>query len=275
MAQQTELQKRVLTGLIGGALFLAILIFGDKAWVSLLAALLSVGMLYEYVGMFLSLPDAAEKRFGLLAGAWLVAYVNFWVPGMCFELLVTCFLGLFGYFLFTAPRHQGSDFQTHLRELVYSIFGYVYLVFLPLLLPSLRVGARGLHFVILFFLIVWAGDTGAYFAGRKYGKRKLFPVISPKKTQEGAIGGLLAGLGVTLIYKLAFLPSLHWTGVVIMPLVVGVTAIIGDLCESFLKRAFDKKDSGSLLPGHGGLLDRFDSVIFSLPVMLACSRIWG
>jgi phosphatidate cytidylyltransferase len=226
--------------------------------------------------MFLTLGDAAEKRFVLLAGAWLVAFVNFWVPGIGFELLLTCFLGLFAYFLFTAPRHQGVEFQTHLRELVYSVFGYVYLVFVPLLLPSLRVGvSQGLHFVILFFLIVWAGDTGAYFAGRKFGKKKLFPVISPKKTQEGAAGGLLAGFGVTLVYKLTLLPSLHWTGVLIIPVAVGVTAIVGDLCESFIKRAFDKKDSGSLLPGHGGLLDRFDSVIFSLPVMVACSRIWG
>ena len=128
---------------------------------------------------------------------------------------------------------------------------------------------------MLFLFIVWAGDTGAYFAGKKFGKRKLYFAISPNKTIEGGIGGLAVSMFITLIFKLFFLQGMSWFLVFFVPLIVGITAQVGDLCESFLKRAFDKKDSGTILPGHGGFLDRFDGVVFSLPVMYACIRVLG
>jgi phosphatidate cytidylyltransferase len=158
---------------------------------------------------------------------------------------------------------------------MYSVFGIVYLVFVPLFLIRIYESLNGTEWVVLFFLIVWAGDSGAYFAGKKFGKRKLYPEVSPKKTIEGSIGGLLAGSVVAILFKLLFFHGMSWLSVVCLPIFVGVFAQIGDLCESLFKRAFDKKDSGSILPGHGGFLDRFDSVVFSLPVMYACIRIFS
>jgi phosphatidate cytidylyltransferase len=274
-ARHSELSKRVATGVIGGAALLALIIFGTRVGVALLAALLSLGMLYEMIEMTFALPDKAEKRVVLLGISWLVAFVNFWVPRAEYELLLVSFLGLFTYFLFSAERHRGEPLLAHFRELIYSIFGLLYLGFLPLFLPLIRDSANGVHWTIVFLLIVWAGDTGAYFAGKKYGHRKLYPLISPKKTVEGGLGGLAAGLVVALLYKLIFFQAMSVGAAFVISLVVGTVAAVGDLCESFLKRAHDTKDSGTILPGHGGFLDRFDGVVFSLPVMYGCIRIFG
>ena len=112
---------------------------------------------------------------------------------------------------------------------------------------------------------MWASDTGAYFSGRAFGKHKLFERLSPKKTIEGFIGGLItAGLvGIAAFYQLGTLPLWAWitTGII-----MSITGTLGDLLESMLKRQTGIKDSGTILPGHGGILDRFDSTFFSAPV---------
>jgi phosphatidate cytidylyltransferase len=269
-----ELKKRILTGVGGGIGILVILAIAGHIGAALLAALLSIGMVYEFVEMTFTLPDKTEKRFVLMGTAWLVAFVNFWVPRAEYELLLIVFIGLFVYFLFTADRHA-EILREHFTELVYALFGSLYVIFLPLFFPLIREYTNGFNWTILFLLIVWSGDTGAYFVGRKYGKKKLYPLISPKKTLEGAGGGLAAGFVITLLYKLIFFRAMSWGGVLITPIFVGIAAQVGDFCESFLKRAYDKKDSGHILPGHGGFLDRFDGIVFSLPVMYGCMRIFG
>lgn len=142
------------------------------------------------------------------------------------------------------------------------------------LLGILYAGALLPHFVwlhripdgpawVLFVLAVaMAGDTGGYFAGRFYGKRKLMPRVSPKKTVEGAIGAFAGNAVAGLAVKALLLPSIGWLEIVLVALVAGLLAQLGDLCESLLKRAFGAKDSGRLLPGHGGVLDRADSLVF-------------
>jgi phosphatidate cytidylyltransferase len=274
---RSELQKRVITGAIGAIVLIALLVFGGRIGTSIFAGLMALAMMAEYTDLVLELPDRSEKRFTLLGIVWLTSFVHFWVPRVEYELLLISFLGLFAYFLWTAQRHghQPAAFRAHFNELAFSIFGLLYLGFLPLYLPLLREGAAGLHWVMLFFLINWAGDVGAYFSGLRWGKRRLYPLISPKKSQEGALGGLLSSVAIALTYRLVFFQELTVASAVVIALAVGVTAQVGDLCESFVKRVSGKKDSGSLLPGHGGFLDRFDGVVFSLPVMYACVRIFG
>ena len=184
-------------------------------------------------------------------------------------------MSLFTYYLMTARRHSGPDYDRHFTELGYSVFGILYLGFLPLFLPLIRSQTGGQHWILIFFLCVWAGDTGAYFVGKKFGRRKLYPEVSPKKTIEGALGGLLAGWLVILTYKFAAFRELSVFGTAVIALTVGISSQVGDLCESLLKRAFHTKDSGHILPGHGGLLDRFDGVVFSLPVMYMCVRFFA
>lgn len=271
----TELQKRVITGGLGAIVLLLLITLGGRVGVALFAAVIALAMVYEYAEMVLELPDRIEKRMVLLGTTWLLAFVNFWAPRNEYVLLLMIFLGLFTYFLFTADRHKGEAFSAHFHELVYSTFGMLYLAFLPLFLVLIRDSAGGAHWILIFLFIVWLGDTAAYFTGRKYGKRKLYPAVSPKKTVEGSIGGLVGGIAIVIAYKLAFFQEMPWGAAILTPIIVGLVSQVGDLCESFLKRAFDKKDSGSLLPGHGGFLDRFDSVVFSAPIMYGCIRIFS
>jgi len=137
-------------------------------------------------------------------------------------------------------------------------------------------GATGVEGTLFFFLpvaLTWLADTAAYFGGRALGKRKLSPVISPNKTVEGAVAALLAGPAGALVYGFLALPTLGERlgvpGLLALGLVVSVAATIGDLAESALKRECGVKDSSGLLPGHGGLLDRMDSLLWSIPAACA------
>ncbi len=270
-----ELRKRIITAFFGVSAILLLVTVGGHIGAAFFAAVMALGMVFEFSTISFTLSDRFEKRNLLLGITWLVAFINFWMPRTEYELLLISFLCLFCYFLFTAERHPGQAFSEHFRELMFSVFGILYLAFLPLYLPLIRDSGAGLHWTLLFLFIVWATDIGAYFAGMKFGTRKLYSMISPKKTVEGAIGGTLSGIFVALLYKLVFFHAMNWSTVVLLPVILAVVSQVGDLCESFLKRASHVKDSGNILPGHGGFLDRFDGVVFSLPVMYGCIRLFG
>ena len=272
---RSELSRRVSTALMGVAVFLVVLLFGGNFGSSLIACVLSLAMMHEFVTMTFSLADRVEKQWALLGVVWLIEFFNYWSPQSSYGLLLTSFLGVFTYFLFTVSRHTGEAYATHFKELMFSIFGLIYVVFLPLFFPLLRSEPNGLSWVMTFLIIVWASDIGAYFAGKKWGRRKLFEAVSPKKTWEGSVGGLVCSWAAVLIFKLLIFKELTWGSVFCVTLVISVSAQVGDLCESFLKRAFHIKDSGSFLPGHGGFLDRFDGVVFALPVMYLCARVFS
>jgi len=122
---------------------------------------------------------------------------------------------------------------------------------------------------LVFFLVivVWIGDAGAYYFGRAFGRHKLSPRISPKKTVEGGIGGVTTSIVAASVIHFTFLPEVPLVHAIIVGAILSVTGIIGDLAESMWKRSADVKDSGTLLPGHGGFLDRFDSIFFTAPIL--------
>lgn len=123
------------------------------------------------------------------------------------------------------------------------------------------------YIYLSFFILLWSSDTFAYLSGRAFGKHPLFPRVSPKKTWEGSIGGAVLTVGMSLLISLVFHWLLMWPAI-IMALVIVIFGTIGDLVESMLKRSLDIKDSGNILPGHGGILDRFDSLLFSAPFVM-------
>ncbi len=272
---ETELRKRIVTAGLGAALILLLALVGGRTGLALIAVVIALGMINEFVEIIFHLSDKVEKRMILLGTTWLLHFTGYWMPHGEYELLILTFLGLFTYYLFTAGRHQGTEFSDHFKEFTFAIFGLVYLCFIPMFLPLLYNATAGSLWAIYFLLVVWVTDTGAYFAGKKYGKVKLYPLISPNKTREGAIGGLAASWVIALFFKLIVFRSMPWGAVFFVPLLVSPVSQVGDLCESFFKRAFDVKDSGSILPGHGGFLDRFDGVLFGLPVMYLCFRVFG
>jgi phosphatidate cytidylyltransferase len=143
------------------------------------------------------------------------------------------------------------------------------LVYIPLSLATivlLRNGSDGVAWVFFLLFIVFSGDVGAFYAGRFFGRRKLSPSISPGKTIEGAVGGLVTSIVVGFGFHLVFLPHLNPVAVLGLLICVNPAAQAGDLFESQLKRAANIKDSGNILPGHGGMLDRIDALLFAAPL---------
>ena len=136
----------------------------------------------------------------------------------------------------------------------------------------------GIGMLLYVLFGAWITDTGAYFVGRKFGRRPLAKHISPNKTVEGFVGGYLAGLAFLLLFGFTWLkPEFGWSNfiVVLMAFLIPIMAVFGDLIESVFKRVVDAKDSGSILPGHGGLLDRIDSLVIAAPLMLSLSNLFN
>jgi phosphatidate cytidylyltransferase len=147
-------------------------------------------------------------------------------------------------------------------------------VFYPLLClyPAvpLRFGfgeEAGLHWILTLLVVIWMNDIAALVVGKKLGRTPFSPLISPKKTREGAAGGLMAGILAALLVQVFLFPDLPRLHVLVMSILVGIAGQLGDLAESMIKRAAQVKDSSSLIPGHGGILDRIDSLMFALPVL--------
>jgi phosphatidate cytidylyltransferase len=151
-----------------------------------------------------------------------------------------------------------------------AVLAWCYAGLLPAAVVALRVNA-GWQWVVLLFVVTWANDTLAYFAGRFLGKRPLAPRISPKKTWEGFWGGAAGSVVGALVVKALFLPDLPAPAAALVGGGAAVLGPLGDLSESMLKRASGVKDSGRVIPGHGGLLDRIDAVLFVAPWVVACA----
>ncbi len=125
----------------------------------------------------------------------------------------------------------------------------------------------GWKLVFFLLLVVWLGDSGAYYVGRAFGKHKLSPRISPKKTIEGLLGGIATSVIAAVVIHFTFFKEFPLVHAVIAGVILSIAGVIGDLAESMWKRSADVKDSGTLLPGHGGMLDRFDSILFTAPIL--------
>jgi phosphatidate cytidylyltransferase len=148
--------------------------------------------------------------------------------------------------------------------------GVFYIAWLVGHLIPIRQFDQGPFLIFFLFLVTWGNDTAAYYVGTWLGRHAMSPIISPRKTWEGAVGGLMGSVGVALLCRAWFLPSLSVGNTVAIGLVLGIVAPLGDLCESVLKRSAGVKDSGALIPGHGGILDRIDSLIFATPAFYYC-----
>jgi phosphatidate cytidylyltransferase len=147
------------------------------------------------------------------------------------------------------------------------VTGFVYVPFLLGHLIWVRDWHKGVIWIFFVLAVLFAGDTAAYYVGKAFGRHKLSPNISPGKTVEGALGGLVANLLVGTLFKKCWLPELSWGFCVGLVVLLGVAGQVGDLVESMLKRSVDLKDSGRAFPGHGGVLDRVDGLLFAAPTL--------
>ncbi len=268
------LRKRILTAVIALPLVFAILLYIPKPLIFFVFLLLALGSTFETVSILL---PALRNRLG----APMLNTVRLWT------LLCTLISGV--VFSFIASRLQGAELgvavfavmilllmstflATSIEAAMANMLGTLFSVMYGTLpwIALLDLYAMGEHSRFLFLLlgIVMANDTGAYFAGKYFGKHLLAPKSSPKKTWEGAIGGLFGGIFGAFVIDTAFGGQLGSSQfLVLLALITGAAGILGDLMESVIKRFGGVKDSGALFPGHGGLLDRTDSIIVAAPVM--------
>ena len=223
-------------------------------------AILSAIGITEFYRM--ALPERKlELWLAALSGSTLV-----FIPLAGNDKLVLSGIGLLfiGFSLLFLFRIRSID--TAAREVAFALLAFIYIPFLLMHLVQLRQTPFGIQWLFVVMLIVMTNDSAAYYSGSAFGKHRLYPLVSPKKSIEGAIGGLIGSLCGTLLAKLTFFPQLTFTDAVATALVVGVVGQSGDLFESLLKRSFGVKDSGTIIPGHGGVLDRLDSILFAAPI---------
>jgi len=255
---------RLLAAAVGLAVLLPAIIYGGPIAVHIVAALAAVICVAEYVAM--AFPD---DRYP--AGGWLMACFVGWYgtalyapPGSTtISMGLVALLSMIWVTLRPGDTLEGAADKTG-RYLVGTLW-----VGLLAFLPLLRDLDDGLAWVFAVLVISWCGDTGGYFAGKYFGSHKLYPKVSPKKTWDGVGGGVaLATAGLFVVRQVA-LPQLSVVDVLVLGPTLCLAGVIGDLSESMLKRAFGVKDSGWIMPGHGGLLDRIDSVLFVAPLLYA------
>jgi len=222
----------------------------------------SVLALREYLRMALPSGRGAEQFLALVAGAVLTVTLSLASVQAGSALLVVLFL-LFGtLFLF---RFKSLDTVVH--QLALLVFGLMYIPLLLGHLSLLHAQEHGKGWIFFVMFLVMASDSLAYFSGMRFGRNKLYPAISPNKSVEGAFGGLAGGVVAALVVRAwLFPPLLGWFDAVLLGVGLGAASQVGDLFESMLKRSFGVKDSGTLIPGHGGMLDRLDSLLFAYPL---------
>lgn len=264
----SNLLKRVITAVLFAVIGIAAIYFHYYSFLGLVL-ILNALMLWEFYGLFGSHGNGSSILtiikvlggsliYGVLAGiaiGWIELEATVLIPVVIFIIITTG--------LHKAHKKPAEAIQV-------SIMGIIY-ISLPLGLAALiafRGGGYEPNLIMGVLLLVWVNDIFAYFIGSRFGKHKLFPRVSPKKTVEGLIGGLM-GVAITTWIIVENFEVLIWMDWLILAVIIFVTGTIGDFIESALKRNLNIKDSGTLLPGHGGLLDRFDGLLFALPFIAA------
>jgi len=164
--------------------------------------------------------------------------------------------------LFSSRSVEGA-----LEDVATTVLGVFYVALLFGFQVAIRTGNDGKQWLVFLYFIIWASDVGAYSIGIPFGRHRLYEKISPKKSIEGFVGALIASAGMALICRIWFMPAIDIGAIVGISLILAIAGTVGDLVESLFKRAAGVKDSGAMIPGHGGILDRMDSMLFAAPVL--------
>lgn len=252
--------KRWITGIVAVPILLVVIYAAPLPVFALVIAGFALAGFHEYLGMVLPRVGGPARWTAMIA---------------CGLILVAAFFGDAAYLLGVVALSIPALFILQLRQIgtetfdldpVYRIgFGLIYV---PLLMGHfilLRESPHGVAWIFFVIVLAFSGDIAAYYVGRTWGRRKLHVLISPGKSEEGILGLVAGSILGCLLYRTFCFPQLSWEHAVAIGLVGSVIGQLGDLCESAVKRASGVKDSGYLLPGHGGVLDRLDCLLFITP----------
>lgn len=256
-----QMKQRIITAVIAFVIILPFIIIGGVPFMLFAGVLAAIG-LYELMRMRKLTNFFVPAILSLLGVITilsrfeqdLIPYIN-WTK---FEAIMLLTILLLAYTVLSKNEFTFDDAGFMLISSIYVGIGFLYLT---------EARFAGINYLLFIFFVVWSTDSGAYFVGRSLGKHKLWPVISPNKTIEGAIGGILSGCIIALIFQLVHPFNVSIIAILGIALLISIAGQIGDLVESAFKRHYNVKDSGNIMPGHGGILDRLDSLLFVVPLL--------
>lgn len=259
------MKQRIITAIVALIIFVPFVIIGGLPFEILVYIMATIGFLElirmgnitkysipSVMGIVLLWVLMMQEHSGITPLAWLTKT----------ETVMLIVLLLLSYTVLVKNKFTFDHAGVVLLSAIYVGMGFYYLI-----LAREGENGGGLATILYIFLLIWSTDTGAYFVGRAFGKRKLWPKISPNKTVEGALGGIVMAIITSIIFQLIHPIEDTLIGMIGVAIIASVFGQIGDLVESAFKRHFGVKDSGNVLPGHGGILDRFDSLLFVLPIL--------
>lgn len=257
------MKQRVITAVVALLIFIPLLIIGGTPF-NILVITMGIVAMTEFASMkklFLISPAAFISYLAIASILVPRSWLHFLPHGEGYmDLFLVFLMCLLAFTVMSKNLFNFDDAGALVLGAIYAGFGFHFMI---------TARAESFWMILYALLIVWTTDSGAYLIGRKIGKHKLAPMISPNKTWEGSIGGTLASVIIVGLYVFFFHTHFKYNVVlmIILTLIFSIGGQFGDLVESSFKRHYGVKDSGKILPGHGGILDRFDSLLFVLPLM--------
>lgn len=258
------MKQRIITGVIAAALFIPFVIYGGTPFAILMSIIAVIGF-YELLKMKGISIASVPGIIGTLAllvlvvpNDWSLNIAEFFQYDSILMIVYGISILLLIYIVLVKNKMTFDEIGFILLGALYVGLGFHYFI---------ETRFIGLEYVVFVLLVVWTTDSGAYFVGRKLGKNKLWPEISPKKTVEGFIGGIVIAVIFAIAMQLIYPFASSWLQLIVVTIIASIIGQMGDLVESAIKRHYGVKDSGNILPGHGGILDRFDSLLFVVPLL--------
>ena len=259
-------KQRIITSIIAFPILALLIVQGHIFLFSLFIGGVYLLALYEYYRIVFH--DRKEAIFSPIA-LWGAITGLFMIGGACYHSLPLVIglipINFIGAAILSMRQYKNSPAILNVVEK--QIQGVIYIALSLSVIIFLRNDPQGRKWIFFLLFLVFAGDVGAFYAGKFFGRHKLSPSISPGKTIEGSIGGMLLCIVVGYVFMRLFLPHLNTPAIFLLFMAVNISAQTGDLFESQLKRVGSIKDSGTILPGHGGILDRIDALLFAAPVV--------
>ncbi len=255
-------KRKVWMALIMVPPILLLIILGPPSILHLMVLLATFFGLWEYYTLVLPHSKWIERVVGIGLGLILSITISFGATKEISLFFVIILLILSILFMATS-----KDLSSTIPEMGITLFGIFFIGFLLAYVSLIRNLPNGRLWVLFLIATVWAGDISALLSGSLFGKHKLYPKISPNKTFEGLGGSIVGSIIVALAFALLFIPRLQKGACILLAVGIGIFGQLGDFTESMLKRSARVKDSGTLIPGHGGMLDRLDSFLFSAPFL--------
>jgi len=269
---------RVLTAVVALPILIASILVPWLLWLFIgIAGVALVLGLAEFYHLARRPEVKPDREAGFLASIAILTVAVFFNEAWLNLLLVQIILIVLTAGTLIGATLRGAPFDKMIASTGATILGVLYIAVLGSHLVSLRVGFKqnlAAHLLLFFFMVLMGADIGAYYTGRTFGKRKLAPSISPGKTWEGVIGGVIVALAMATLAHFWFFNELPLKWALPLAAVMTILGIFGDLTESALKRSAGAKDAAKLLPGHGGVLDRLDSLLFNAPVIYYFARFY-